>query len=245
MKLIKILLFLHMFSLSFNQINTEAMRNNSQILGLNQQLNLSFSYISGSSEFLMLHGNYRADYHVNDKWHGFFIMNHDRAHEKSNEDFNNRGFAHIRVLNHWKPKIHIESFLQKEYNYFIDLENRELIGGGLRINPIDELHIGIGFMNEVEVYQYSSMEHVNLKSTNYINHTFKPNDSMAIRNIIYYQFKSTNLGHYRILWDGNINIEATDKISFHINLKFRYDMSDINPDGNSFFEITNGLGFYF
>ena len=113
-----------------------------------------------------------------------------------------------------------ESFLQKEYNYFIDLENRELIGGGLRINPSNGLYIGIGLMNEVEVYQYSSIEHVNLKSTNYINHSFKPNEFMAIRNIIYYQFKSTNLGHYRILWDGNINIEATDKISFHLNLKF-------------------------
>ena len=234
-----------MISLSLSQVNTEAMRNSSQIPGLQQRVNISFSYISGSSEFLMLHGNYRADYHANDKWHGFFVINHDRAHEKSNEDFNNRGFAHLRALNHWKPKIHLESFLQKEYNYFIDLENRELMGGGLRINPINELHVGMGLMNEVEVYQYSSMEHVNLKSTNYINHAFKPNEFITIQNIIYYQFKSTNLQHYRVLWDGDINIEASGKISFHVNLKFRYDMSEINPEGDSYFEITNGLGFYF
>ena len=245
MILTKILVFIQILSLAIGQVNTESMRNQNQDLGINHQLNLAFSYISGSSTFLMFNGNYRLDYLFDNNWHGFIVINHDRAHEKSEKAFNNRAFIHLRALNHFKENIYIERFLQKEYKYFIDLKNRELLGGGLRFNPINELYIGIGAMNEVEKYQYSSKEHVNLKSTNYINHKFEQNEFISIQNVIYFQFESTNLNHYRILWDGNINFKASNKISFNLNLNFRYDMSEINPNGNSYFELTNGLIFYF
>ncbi len=245
MKSLMIILSFHIINISYGQINTEAMRNNNQIPGLHHQLNMSFSYISGNSEFIMFQGNYRLDYHSKQKWHGFFIISHDRAHEKSEKEFNNRGFAHLRALNHWKPKIHLESFLQKEFNHFLDLENREILGIGIRINPMNGLYVGIGLMNEVELYQFPSKEYVNLKSTNYVNHSFKANEMIDIQNIIYYQVISTNIQHYRMLWDGNMSIKASNTISFHVNLKYRYDMSNMNPTGDAYFEITNGLGFSF
>ena len=245
MKSLMIILSFYITSFSYGQINTESMRDNNRILGLHHKLNMSFSYISGNSEFIMFHGNYRLDYHSKQKWHGFVIINHDRAHEKSEKEFNNRGFAHLRALHHWKPKIHLESFLQKEFNHFLNLENRELLGFGMRMHPMNELYVGIGLMNEVELYQFSPKEHVNLKSTNYINHSFKMNEMIDIQNVLYYQFISANIEHYRILWDGNLNIKASNSISFHMNLNYRYDISDINPTGDSYFEITNGLGFSF
>ena len=71
------------------------------------------------------------------------------------------------------------------------------------------------------------------------------NESITIQNILYYQLKSKKMAHYRILWDGTLGVQGTDWISFHVNLKFRYDMSELNPKGDSYFEITNGLGFSF
>ena len=32
---------------------------------------------------------------------------------------------------------------------------------------------------------------------------------------------------------------------FHINFQYRYDVSELNPNGDSYFEITNGLGIRF
>ena len=236
-------------NISFSQVNTEAMRDDDQMPGFHNQLSLSFSYISGNYTFMMLYGDYRLDYHSKSNWHGFFVINYDRAFEKSHDDFSNRGFGHIRAVNHWKPKIYFESFIQKEFDYFIDLENRELFGGGFRLNPFDQFFIGIGAMNEVETYQYSSKEHVNLKSTNYVNYSSELNELVTIQNVLYYQFKSNNIAHYRILWDSKLIVQGAGKkfdwISFHINLKYRYDMSDLNPKGNSYFEISNGLGLSF
>jgi hypothetical protein len=62
---------------------------------------------------------------------------------------------------------------------------------------------------------------------------------------LYYQFKLENSEDYRILWIGNLIIKASKGISFHINTQYRFDKSIINPDGDNYFEISNGLSFHF
>ena len=226
------------------QINTESMRDSNEKIGVEQNLNFSFTYISGSSEFMILNGFYRIDYHSNSKWHGFFIVKYDRSFEKAQEDFSHRGFGHLRTIKRFLPQIYLESFIQKEFNYFIDLENRELAGLGLRFKMKDQLYIGIGGMHEKEIYKQNS-ERTFLKSTNYINHAFQMMENVEITNIIYYQFQLESMDQYRLLWDSTFNLQAAEWLSFHINLHYRYDISDLNLDGNSYFELTNGIGIYF
>ena len=98
----------------FSQVNTEAMRDSKQLPGLHHQLNLSYAYISGNSEIMVLHGKYRMDYHPKSNWHGFFVTRYDRAFEKNKDDFTNKGFGHLRAVNHFRSNVHIEFFLQKE-----------------------------------------------------------------------------------------------------------------------------------
>ena len=230
----------------FSQVNTEAMRNQQETPGINQNLDFSFVYISGNSDIMILNGNYRIDFHSKSKWHGFFVMKYDRAFEKSKDDFTNKGFGHLRTLNHFRPHIDIEFFIQKEFNYYLELENRELIGGVLRFIPVKQFSIGIGVMNETEIYQNTLLEEQNfIKSTNYINYSVQPMPNVTIKNILYYQFKLKEMDHYRILWDGQLSFKGADWLSFYINYLYRYDVSDINSNGSSYFEISNGLGFHF
>jgi len=229
------------------QVNTESMRADNLSLGIQQKMDLSFAYISGTSEIMILRGDYRMDYYSKSNWHVFFLVKYDRAFEKSQVDFSNKGFGHLRVINLFRPRIHIEGFLQKEFNYFIDLENRELIGGGLRINPFEKFFIGIGAMNETENYQNTIIyeEQSFIKSTNYLNYSVQFAERVTIENILYYQFKLDTMDHYRILWDSKLSFQGSDWLSFHINCQYRYDISGINPKGSSYFEITNGLSFHF
>ena len=134
----------------------------------------------------------------------------------------------------------IEGFIQKESNQFIDLENRELLGGGLRINQYGNLYWGIGIMHEMEKYYNISQEQNFIKSTNYINYKVNVLEIIELQNVIYYQFKLEDPEDYRILWDGNLTIKASKGISFHINTHYRFDKS-----GDSYFEISNGFGFQF
>ena len=141
----------------------------------------------------------------------------------------------------FKEKIELEGFLQKEFNHFINLNNRELIGSGLRLRYTKNFLLGIGVMYENELYKNFITKNKNIKSTNYINYRITPNENISITNILYYQFKLSTIEHFRILWDGSINIKGTEWISFNINFKYRYDISNINLNGSSYFEITNGV----
>ena len=244
MKLLRkviVLTLLHISSL-FSQVNTEGMRGDNQSPGVQHSMELDFAYISGNTEIVELNGSYRADYVSSSNWYGFLIWKYDRAFEKSKEDFTYKGFGHLRITKPFLARTDVEGFVQKEFNHFIDLENRELAGVGLRVNLYKEIFLGSGFMSETEEYQNLPQEHNFIKSTNYLNYTIKFLEIFEIQNILYYQFKLEKLEDYRILWDGKLTILGLKGISFHINCHYRYDKSANNPN---YFEISNGLGFQF
>jgi len=230
----------------WSQVNTESMRGEHTTPGFSQNMALSFAYISGNSKLIFFNASYRIDYASKSNWYGFLATKYDRAFEKSKDDFSNKGFGQLRVVKQIFPKIQIEGFLQKEFNYFIDLENRELIGGGLRFNPVEKFYIGTGSMNEKEIYQNNEEEQNFWKSTSYLNYSFQIMEKFTIQQILYYQFKLSALDNYRILWDGKFSFQGFDWLSFYLNIHYRYDISDnINSEGGSYFELTNGFGFHF
>ena len=229
-------------SFLYNQVNTESLRGNNLLPGIHHNLELDFAYISGNTEILNLNGSYRADYVSNSNWHGFFVWKYDRAFEKSKENFTYKGFGHLRATKPIKSHIYFEGFVQKEFNHFIDLENRELAGGGFRVNPFNQFYLGLGIMSETEKYQNNLHSQNFIKSTNYLNYSLKLFEILELQNILYYQFKLKDAGAYRILWDGKLTISGSKNISFHINCHYRYDLDSGNPN---YFEISNGLGIQF
>ena len=228
------------FSLAWCQINIESMRGKKQSPGVTHNMALDFSYYSGNSEIIQLMGSYRMDYLSNSNWYGFLKGQYNRAFEKDKEDFTKKGFIHLRTARPILAHTDIESFIQKEANNFIDLENRELLGAGLRINQFRNLYWGIGIMHEMEKYNKIPQEQSFLKSTNYLNYQVNVLQIVELQNVVYYQFKLENPEDYRIIWDGNLTIKASKGISFHINTQYRFDKNDDN-----YFEISNGFGFQF
>ena len=227
------------FSFTWCQVNTESMRRDNNSPGVTHNMALDFSYFSGKSEVIQLMGSYQMDYLTNSNWYGFLTGQYNRAFEKDKEDFSNKGFVHLRTARPIMARTDIEGFIQKETNHFIDLENRELLGGGLRINQFEDLYWGTGIMHEME--KYNNLEEQNfIKSTNYINYQVNVLEIIELQNVMYYQFKLENPEDYRILWNGNLTINASKGISFHMNTHYRFDKS-----GDSYFEISNGFGFQF
>ena len=169
---------------------------------------------------------------------GFINGYYNHAFEKDKEDFSKRGFVHFRVAKPITNKIDIEGFIQRETNHFIKLENRELVGGGLRINQFERLFLGVGIMHEMEKYNNHFEEQNFIKSTNYINYKKTIFETIDLQNVIYYQFKMENPKDLRIFWDGNMTAHTINGISFHINIHYQFD-----NNGKSYFEFSNGLGF--
>ena len=233
------------FSLAWSQVNTESMRGDITTPGVNHNMTLNFSYFSGKSEIIQLMGTYQMNYLLKSNWYGLLSGKYNRAFEKGKEDFSNQGFVHLRTAKPIMAQTDIEGFIQKETNHFINLENRELLGSGLRINQFEDLYWGIGIMHEKEKYNNIPQEQNFIKSTNHINYKVNILNKVDLENVMYYQFKLENPEDYRILWDGDLTIKASKGISFHTNVLYRFDKSIINPDGDSYFEISNGFGFHF
>ena len=86
MKKIILLNTLLFSSLIWCQVNTESMREENLSRGIHQKMDLSFSYISGISEIMVLKGDYRIDYQSKSNWNGFFVTKYDRAFENCNRE---------------------------------------------------------------------------------------------------------------------------------------------------------------
>ena len=88
------------------------------------------------------------------------ILNYENGYEKEKGAVKNtiviKGFGHLRVTKSLTEKYFIEGFTQYGFNDFLDLENRFLVGTGLRIklNENDRMttFLGVGAMQENEKY---------------------------------------------------------------------------------------------
>tara|TARA_X000000368_G_C23029134_1_gene711620 strand:- start:1184 stop:1903 length:720 start_codon:yes stop_codon:yes gene_type:complete len=235
---INIILILIFINSLFSQVNVEALRSDDKIPGIKHNLVLDFSYISSDVKIIQIATSYGMDYRLKSGLYGFILGEYERAFEENQEDFSNRGFIHCRIAKPLIRNTDIESFAQKERNQFIDLNNRELIGAGLRINQFKNLYWGVGIMHELE--EYSNNHHKLIKSTNYINHKLKLLEIMELSNVIYYQFQIDSPKNNRALWDGSIIIHTEKGVSFNISAHYRYDNQQ-----ESYFVISNGIGINF
>jgi hypothetical protein len=146
----------------------------------------------------------------------------------------------------------LETFGQKEFNDFIRLKDRNLIGGGVRISLLNRvpdedealsLHIGIGGMFENEVENNDSGEiRTNLvRSTNYLSFRWKIKRDLAFGAIGYYQVALAEAADFRVLGDASLQFGITEALSFTAGLHLRYD-NEPPPDVERHdLELKNGI----
>ena len=142
-------------SLLTAQVNTEAMRRADSSLGWHSNLSADAGLIAGNSNLVDLKGGLRFDY-LAPGGHVFLVSQYQRGLQDT-ALFINKGFVHLRGVRSLRPGRALEGFVQQEFNEFINLRSRSLVGGGLRLefpSPADStagalgLNLGIGLMWE-------------------------------------------------------------------------------------------------
>lgn len=256
-------------SLLSAQVNTEAMRKEDLTPGLHTTLGADLGYIAGNSNLLQVRSNLRFDY-LSGGNHFFLVIEYQQG-RKDERRFINKGFAHLRGMKALgrsttgealTPRLHVEGFLQREFNEFIDLEDRQLAGGGLRIRwhqrqgtaetpPPLQLNTGVGFMWEREQIDTTSPETNDkpvtdiIRSTNYLVVRWNIDNRLALFSTTYYQFDLRRLSDYRVLWEGRLNFTITKRLSLTVNLNLRYDSEPPRGIKPLDLEITNGISYSF
>lgn len=236
------------------QVNTEKFRKDFEETGFFGNISLAGSITSGNSEFVLVKGGTRIDY-ASDKNDLFLIGNYEFK-EGNEEKIVNKGFAHLRNVLALSSNLYLELFIQKEFNEFILLKDRNLAGTGLRLDLsgflTDEtetdmkVYFGPGFMFENEKFKTSPEFTTNIfRSTNYITLNWKINEVLNFIYISYFQFDIERLKDHRFITDASLNFSITKNLHFTSALIYRYDNEPVETVKNFDLELNNGIIFSF
>ena len=237
----------------FCQVNTEAMRNSKDAAGITNSIGFDFGFEKSNQEVLEIAGKYRLDYISKNGMHSFFIISYDNGYEKEKDQKNsivNKGFSHLRFTKNISNNLYLELFTQYGFNDFLLMKQRKLFGSGLRYKVVDQKKIngflGVGVMKEDEQYDLEINENKSLvRSTNYFTWQVQITDNASLQNTAYYQLDISRSSDNRLLYDGDLNIELNDRLTFKLTLNYRYDSEPHGALGKSYIQLKNGVEFTF
>ena len=136
------------------------------------------------------------------------------------------------------------------FNDFLLMKDRKLYGSGLRYKVMEKeklnAFIGIGAMKEDEKY---SLEDENFKSlyrsTNYFRWQINISENATLNNTAYYQLNTSKPKDHRLLYDGDLEFELNEKLTFTFTLNYRYDNEPHGTLGKTYIQVSNGIEFSF
>ena len=242
------------FTILQGQVNTEAMRSEDNSDSFKNRFNLDLGFEKANSEVLDLAAEYRLDYVKQENFHSFMIINLENGYEKENDlpknIITNKGFAHLRITKDLFINYQMEVFTQYEFNEYLLLNDRYLLGTGLRIglqkSELSSTYIGIGLMVEKETYNIDAEDEKSLlRSTNYIKNNIILTSNIDWSNTAYFQIASADLNDHRILYNGGLDFHVNESFAFTIELNYRYDNDPQGNLGSGYIQISNGVSFNF
>ncbi len=234
----------------FAQVNTERLRNRDAKPGFAGKAGLSFTYLSGNTEFFKISSQLRLDY-SKQNFYSFAVANYQRGIRKES-DFINKGFLHWRFMYDLSATWTGETFVQRAFNEFTDLRSRNLIGGGARFNlrflnrseekerSLDAA-LGIGLMWEEETIESSGLIKQRLRSTNYVAVYGKFDPKMQFSTVTYFQTALQNPSDSRILSQFILRLGFLVNVDYRAVFGLNYDTRPPENVKKHDFELLNGL----
>ncbi len=221
---------------SFSQVNTETLRKEFPGDGLYNQVNLDLGLTRGNTQYTLVRTSYRADY-IQGDMHYFGIASYSYAHNGTRRA-ENRGFIHLRTVYDWHDRIAFEGFIQKEFNEFILLKDRNIFGGGSRFEIITyEAEADTGFAITSYAGLGAMLEHERIdtdvpssslvaRMTSYLSLVLRFNKNANFKIISYYQPLISNFDNRRFLTEASMNVKVSRNVSLRTTLRLR---DDSNP----------------
>lgn len=217
------------------QVNTEVFRKEFSEDGIYHKINFDLGITKGNTEYTTVRPAYRVDW-IDGKFHNFGIISYAYA-EDATKKRENRGFIHLRTTYELLSFFWAEMFVQKEFNEFILLKDRNLIGFSsrfqiinetLQIDSADKLEIstflGIGGMIENEDLNTRPPKETTVgRLTSYLSFGVNIPGNLFIKSTTYYQPRFSNDKDYRLLNESSLNIKINKYLTFRTTLRLRYD----------------------
>jgi putative salt-induced outer membrane protein YdiY len=248
------ILFILFYSNITAQVNTEKLRKELDETGIFGNVSLAGSITSGNSEFVSVKAGMRIDY-ANES-NDLFLVSSYEFKEGNESKIVNKGFAHLRNVLSLTPDLFLEIFIQKEFNEFILLKDRNLAGSGLRLDLTGllggetetdlKIYFSPGLMFENEKYKTEPQLKTDIfRSTNYLTLNWRVNEVINFISISYFQFDVERIKDHRFITDAGLNFSITENLVFTSAVVYRYDNEPVENVKNFDFELSNGIIFSF
>jgi len=218
------------------QVNIEKYRTPEDLRGIGGYLEISGTIQSGNAEKTEGALDARLDWKTA-KTTTFFVFKSN--HEWIDGDrLSSEGLLHIRNVIGLIENLSSEIFGQINYDKKILVDDRELIGAGLRFKILgfekSDVTFGTSYMFEHEKYNlpnnWSHHKEVNVSRwSNYLSLFLEFGSHAHFGGVIYYQPVINTFTDFRILSENTLNVSLTQLLSLSLNSRFRYDSDP--PDG--------------
>jgi putative salt-induced outer membrane protein YdiY len=248
MRIITITLFLLSFTAGAQIVNIENKRLSGKDEGFDGNIDLNLNFTMNTRQLLQIGNRMKFGYRKNQ--HHTFILT-DLAFVKSNnDDFVNRGYAHLRYNYTLKDsgRVTLEIFQQGQFNRIQKINLRLLTGTGFRFNLIDQknyqLSIGSGFMGEYEELIDDGLSR-DILSTSYLSFDGQFSENVGVNTISYFQPKMIDFGNYRFSNETQLRFSINKYLSYKIIYSLTHDSRNLQGVRKTNYILKNTLSFKF
>lgn len=231
-------------SSSAAQLNAEKLRRDRELTaGFSGAVDGNFALRAGNVEFLELGGSFRLEHNtfrpetstttppaLHDT---AFIVGALRFKDFAGTPIINNGFLHLRWTRLWLDRLGSELFTQFQFDEFLRIQKRALIGAGLRFVPFDSelfsFALGSGYMFEFEGLDLPDAATGDDQTflhrwTSYASLRFRfAGGLLSLSNTVYAQPALSDFGDFRILDEGDLMFEVTERFALGWSWYLRFD----------------------
>lgn len=170
--------------------------------------------------------------------------------KKGGESFLNNGFTHARWTRMWVPSAGTELFTQHQFNKFLRLDTRFLVGSNARLILLNGsstfLAAGTGYMLEFE-----SLNGENTASdlfhrwNNYLSFKTSIGEAAQLSSTFYFQPRFDALADFRALSENELEVKLVGNLSLATVLKLAHDNRPPSSVGRQDAEVLQKLRYSF
>jgi hypothetical protein len=238
------------------QINTEKYRKYYEKEGFLFNASTTLALKDGNTKYTAVRGTGRIDY--NGKEFNYFIVGNFEYKSSSDKKIENQGFVHLRSMWNFAPRANLEAFAQRQYDEFIDLNARNLLGTGIKYALVQsrslkdsthtfDLNLSVGFMYETEEYNVDEqIVSVYLwRSTNFVSFDWLLKEKLNLTGVIYYQPAFADFSNYRLSAEAGLEVQIAKRLFLITSFTYRYISQPIAKVENFDLSLESGIRFQF
>lgn len=232
-----VLLFFLITVVAKAQINTERYHQDYQTKGYIFSNAFGFNFASGNTKYLELSNTFRGDY--NGDRDDYMVIAEYTYKTSKGVKAANRGFLHIRSFQQIGEQqfFQTEEYSQLEFNEFLLLRSRFLLGGGFRFDPVAladsatrskntlKAFLGTGLFYEFERYSTNPTEDFHhLRWSSYLSLVWALNQNTGINLVNYIQPVASDFSNFRYYSVLNLSTLLSGKLYYDLSFTL-YDRS--------------------